>query len=65
VEPSVAAIVMLSASVCVRVILPPATNFMSSVPDPAPPVVFLRRMSLELSTKERTVVFCVLVVVSV
>ena len=43
----------------------PATNLISSVPLPAPPVVFLSIISLLLSTNDNVVVFCVFVSVEV
>ncbi len=57
---------MLSASVCVKVILVPAFKFISSSPEPAPPVVFLNIIlpvatggdsPLSSSTKLSVVVF--------
>ena len=67
-------IVILSASVWVKVILLPAFNFISSVEDDAPVIVFLNIMlpvatggfaPLSSSTKLSVVVFWVFVVVSV
>ena len=42
---SVAVMVILSASVCVKVILSPALNFISSYEDDAPVIVFLNIIS--------------------